>query len=602
MTNTYFDYNEGIKKKSNKFVEKIRNINEIVEQLPRLAEFISTLEDGKSLNEALYNSAEITTNFKRGGDITKTLNRNGVNFLNASIQGLDKQFRNIKGQNGIKGYVNLLLKATIMSIAPSVLNHMLLDDDEDYQDLPQSTKDLYYLFKSDDGKFIRIPKGRVLSIFGSVARRTIETIQGQDDSWKGFKDTLINQVAPNNPLEDNILSPISQVKNNKTWYGTDLVSSRLQKELPKNQYDETTDELSKWLGSKLNVSPKKINYLLDQYSGALGDILLPTITPQAKQNVIADKFTTDSVLKNKNVSAFYETLEKQTQIVNDSFSTDEDEIQLKYLNNISRSMSDLYKEKREVQMSNLTNKEKTKKVREIQEQINQLAEEGLNNYKNTTQGENYSKVGDEEYYKNSSGEWTKVSAEEKDKMGNISLETFSDYKQKLYDEKNKKVSSGELKKTQDLKDKDKINILIKSNYSSKEKQELYENYIMSKEDTKYPIIKETFTSSGLNINKYLQYKSQDFESTKKDDGTVKGKTVYGSKKQKVINYINSIEGATYTQKVILSALEYEPSKNSDKQLIVNYVKNLSNKSDKEKLDILGTFKGITIYKNGNYKW
>ena len=83
MTNTYFDYNEGIKKK-NKFTEKIRNVNEIVEQLPRLAEFISTLEDGKSLNEALYNAAEITTNFKRGGDITKAINRNGVNFLNAS--------------------------------------------------------------------------------------------------------------------------------------------------------------------------------------------------------------------------------------------------------------------------------------------------------------------------------------------------------------------------------------------------------------------------------------------------------------------------------------------------------------------------------------
>ena len=52
-----------------------------------------------------------------------------------------------------------------------------------------------------------------------------------------------------------------QVKNNKTWYGSDLVSSRLQKELPENQYDETTDEFSKWLGKQLNASPKKINYL-----------------------------------------------------------------------------------------------------------------------------------------------------------------------------------------------------------------------------------------------------------------------------------------------------------------------------------------------------
>ena len=595
MTNTYFDYNEGIKKKTNKFVEKIRSVNEIVEQLPRLSEFISTLEDGKSLNEALYNSAEITTNFKRGGDITKALNRNGVNFLNASIQGLDKQFRNIKGQNGIKGYVNLLAKATIMSIAPSILNHMLLDDDEDYQDLPQSTKDLYYLFKYDDDKFIRIPKGRVLSIFGAIARRTVESMQGQEDSWTGFKDTIINQVAPNNPLEDNILAPISQVKNNKTWYGTDLVSSRLQKELPKNQYDETTDELSKWLGSKLNISPKKINYLLDQYSGALGDILLPIITPQAKQNVIADKFTTDSVLKNKNVSTFYETLEKQTQIANDSFATDEDEIQLKYLNSISRSMSDLYKEKRQIQMSNISNKEKTKKVREIQEQINKLAEEGLNNYKNTTQGKSYSKVGNEEYYKNSSGEWTKLSAEEKEKMGDISIEVYSDYKQKLYKEKNKQVSKGVLKKTQDLKEKDKIQILLDSKYTDKQITQIYETYIRNQNEKEYATISKT----GIDIKEYLKYKQQDFESNKKDDGTTKGKTVSGSKKKKVYEYVNNMN-ITYNQKLLLLGMQYS-LKDSEKTKLANYINNLKITKD-EKLEIYERVSGFKVYKNGTVKW
>lgn len=172
MTNSYFDYNEGIKKKSNRFVERIRNANEIVEQLPRLAEFISTLEDGRSLNEALYNAAEITTNFKRGGEWTKALNRNGATFLNASVQGLDKFYRNFSGQNGAKGYVNLAIKATLMAVVPAVLNHILLDDDEDYQDLPQSTKDLYYLFKYDDGKFIRIPKRKIFKYFWFCSKKS----------------------------------------------------------------------------------------------------------------------------------------------------------------------------------------------------------------------------------------------------------------------------------------------------------------------------------------------------------------------------------------------------------------------------------------------
>lgn len=595
MTNTYFDYNEGIKKQPNKFVEKIRNANEIVEQLPRMAEFISTLEDGKSLNEALYNAAEITTNFKRGGDITKAINRNGVNFLNASIQGLDKQFRNFSEQNGAKGYVNLLVKATLMGVVPSILNHILLDDDKDYEKLPESTKDLYYLFKTGEGKFIRIPKGRVLSVFGAAARRTLESIEGNEDAWKGFKDTVINQVAPNNPLEDNILAPIMQVKNNKTWYGSDLVSSRLQKELPKNQYDETTDEFSKWFGSKINASPKKINYLIDQYSGGVGDVLLPMITPQAKQNVFKDKFTTDSVLKNKYVSKFYETLEKQNQIANDPLATDEDEIQLKYLNNTSKEMGELYKEKRNVQMSNISNKEKTAKVREIQEKINELAESSLQNYTNFTRTKNSAKIGDQEYYKNGSGEWTSMNEETKQKNSNISTETYSDYKQKMYQETQKQRANGTLNKNQSLKQKDKIQILLNSKYSDKEKKAIYSTYIKNEQDTEYEIM----NYANTDIDEYLKYKQQGFDSDYADNGTINGKAISGSKQRKVYEYINSAK-MTYEQKLLLLGMQYKLT-SGERSTLAKYVDTLNITSD-EKLKAYKKIKGFTVYKNGKVSW
>ena len=589
MTNTYFDYNEGIKKKRNKFVEKIRSTNEIVEQLPRLSEFISTLEDGKSLNEALYNAAEITTNFKRGGEITKAINRNGVNFLNASIQGLDKQFRNFSGQNGAKGYANLLLKATILGVAPSVLNHILLDDDDDYEDLPENTKDLYYLFKYDDGKFIRIPKGRVLSIFGSSARRILETVQGKEDSFDGFTDTLINQMAPNNPLEDNILAPIIQVKNNRTWYGGEIVSSSTEKNvLPKNQYDETTDEFSKWIGKQLNVSPKKVNYLIDQYSGGVGDVILPMITPQAKQNVFKDKFTTDSVMKNKNVGKFYETLEKQTQISDDSFATDEDKLQSQYLNEISDDMSDLYKEKREIQMSDISNSEKTEKVREIQEEINKLAEKGLSEYSSGTYKKNSAKIGDIEYYKDGKGKWVKLTEEEKEKNKNISTETYATYKQKIYKETQDKDRT--------LKNTDKIQILLNSKYSEKEIGAIYENYIKSESDIEYNIMK----TAGIDTKEYLKYKQQEFTSDKKDDGTLAGKTISKSKQNKVVEYLNSMK-ITGNQRLLLYAIQGYSTTSSQKKQLANYVQGL--KLDKEtKLKLYDKFSGFTVYKSGRVTW
>lgn len=152
-----------------------------------------------------------------------------------------------------------------------------------------------------------------------------------------------------------------------------------------------------------------------------------------------------------------------------------------------------------------------------------------------------------------------------------------------------------LAKTQDLtKDSEKIEILANSMYDEKTKKAIYENSL-GKKDTKYDIVKESFSTSGLNTTKYLKYKSQEFTSDTTDDGTVKGKTITGSKKDKVFDYINSIK-ATYTQKLILYALEYRPRNASDREIVENYVRNMPNRTVKEKLEIMSKFAGVTLNK------
>lgn len=157
-----------------------------------------------------------------------------------------------------------------------------------------------------------------------------------------------------------------------------------------------------------------------------------------------------------------------------------------------------------------------------------------------------------------------------------------------------------LAKTQDLtKDSEKVKVLASSKYDEKTKKVIYENSL-GKKDIKYDIIKDSFTENGLNTTKYLEYKSQEFTSEAKEDETIKGKTITGSKERKVFNYINAIKGATYTQKLILYALEYKPSSSSDKNIVKNYVNNLPKKTAEEKLEIMSKFKGVTVYKDGSY--
>ena len=592
--NTYFDYNKGIlpaktKNPVKKFVNKIKDVNEVLEQAPRLAEYISTIEHKGSIDEALYNAADITTNFKRGGDITKAINKYGANFLNASVQGLDKVYRNVSGKNGWKGYANLILKATAYQITPAIINGLLLGDDDDYEDLPDYTKDNYFLFKLGDGKFFRIPKGRVSSVIGGVARRTLETIEGKEVDWKSLVDTTINQLAPNNPITDNIIAPIKQTIDNKSWFGGDIVNTRLQNLPVAEQYDESTDELSKFLGKNLKISPKKNNYVLDQYSGGIGDMILPMMTPQAENNILEDKFTTDSVMKNKNVSEYYSKTEELEKTKNSLNATDEDKIKYKYFTNESTEMSDLYKQKREIQNSNISDKDKKEKVRNIQKKINDIVENKLSNFEKLDKNDRYATIDNSQYYKDIKGDWNELSDEEKEKNknSNISLKSYSDFKYQTGKLKQEKGDKGELKDNEQLKDKDKIQILVDSNYSKDEKESIYKNYINSK-DKKTILVDKL----GLPINQYLKYKTQTFENDKDTDG----ETISGSKKQKVYNYLNSISDEELSQdyKKIICKIEDINTYDND---IVNFVNSSKNLNYSERTEILKNI-GFKIDKSG----
>lgn len=583
--NTYFDYNKGLlptktKNPIKKFVNKIRDANEILEQAPRLAEYISTIENNGSIDEALYNSAEITTNFKRGGDIAKVANKYGANFLNASIQGLDKFYRNLSGQNGWKGYASLLTKATLFQVVPSIVNGLLLKDDDDYNDLPEYTKDNYFLFKIGDGKFFRIPKGRVSSLIGGLARRVLETAEGKKVDWKSLVDTTLNQMAPNNPFSDNVLAPIKQAIENEAWYGGEIVSSRLQKLPTSEQYDEKTDNLSKIIGKYTGISPKKINYVLDQYSGGIGDVLLPMMTPQAENNILEDKFTTDAVLKNKNVSKYYDEVDKLEKNKNSESATDKDILKYKYMTEVSKDLSDLYSEKRDIENSNLSDKEKKVKVREVQREINNIVEERLNNVETIDNTSTTAKIGDSQYYKYH-GEWTKLSDDEKEKNKNISLKSYADFKNKIYNETEKQRKSGELKENQQLKNTSKSNILLKSNYSDKEKLELYKNYVSST-DKKVEVAVEKL---NMPINVYLNYKTNEFENDKDNEG----ETISGTKKNKVYNYVNNLNNVDLIYKYMILKMEDINDTDGDKAIInfVNKSKKFDFEGRKEALKTLG---------------
>lgn len=581
--NTYFDNESKTfteEPKAKQFLDKVFAFNDYIEMTPRLAEYIVSRESGRSIEVSMLDAARVTTNFSAGGDVTKFFNRNGVTFLNASVQGAIQQVRNVKeaSQKGLMGYVGLATRWAIGGLVPVLLNNLLWDDDEEYEDLADYVKQDYYIIgKYGDGQFIRIPKGRALAVLQEAMDIVVDTATGDDEvdmaRYLALGAMAIENLAPNNPMDNNIIAPIMQVAENKTWYGEDLIPSRLADLPAAEQYDEKTDAISKWLGETFNLSPYKINYLLNQYSGGIGDFFLPMLTPKAESgddsflgNMIApmrDKFTTDSVINSQTVSDFYDTQDELEINANSRNATEEDAFKYMYMRSISFETSDLYKQKREIQSSDLPDSEKYQRVREIQAQINALMEEALSNYNDPHIDGVYAEVGNRRYnYDAESGNWYEI----KPQMADGSDSWYYQMEQ-------------EVTKALGLS---------------------YGEYWNNREEYNFAYQKPGKYAISQAVGGYETYQGySDALYNIRADKDRNGKSISGSRKTKVIEYVDGLD-CDYGMKIILFKSEY-PSDDTYNEDIIEYLNDRDDISYRQMEAILKEL-GFKVDSDGNITW
>ena len=397
------DYTTGMVKEPKNLIGKAaaryESLGQAIEAAPRLAEFMTILANkggsktvdgvktGKftqsDLMEAMLGAADITTNFARGGSVTKALNRYLVPFLNPSVQGFDKFIRNATETRSVKAAGSLILKAALMGIAPALLNALAYRDDDEWDDIPANTKANYYLINAGklfgDGYWIKIPKGRAIAVLSTAAVYTQEKQKGEDVKFSDVFEVIKSNIAPTDIFNQNIATAWTQAKLTNpdnpgtTWYGGNIESDRLQNYRPEERYDEKTDELSKAIGKLFKVSPKKVNYLLDQYSGVIGDILLPLMTPatSAKSKLLAAPmaaFTIDTTSTNKTTGKYYDLLDELKYDANDGDIGAG--ITRKYVSHAGDEVNDYYQQIRAIQNDkSFSDGEKNRLVRALKSQL-----------------------------------------------------------------------------------------------------------------------------------------------------------------------------------------------------------------------------------------
>jgi hypothetical protein len=118
------------------------------------------------------------------------------------------------------------------------------------------------------------------------------------------------------------------------------------------------------------------------------------------------------------------------------------------------------------------------------------------------------------------------------------------------------------------KERDKNKVLASANYDDKTKSIIYLNGT-GKDDKLYNNIK----NSNMDINQYLSYKIQESEDKFLADKDSNGKSISGTAKKKIYNYVNSnITG--YNNRLLILGSKYKLSR-SEQEKLANYIYQIS---------------------------
>lgn len=299
-----------------------QTISDAIESSPRMAEFKTTLNKGYDFHEAFYRAKDVTTNFSRGGKISKELNTVS-NFFNASIQGVDKYFR--QARNNPKSFAIGVSCLTAIELLAWAWNTAGGDKDKDeaYENLSNYTKNNFYNFYIGNGKFVTVPKARESAVLSSAISAVLnKTVNGHEDRFKDFfSDYVLSQFLPDGSIIG--LSTLSDLRANEDYMSRPIVSSALG-ELPNElQYDDSTSYLAKWLGGVLKQSPKRIDHIINSEAGVLGKINRTYFTPSGQKDKptmmtfgVNSTFYKDSLFSTDQVNLFYTNKENANKQAN----------------------------------------------------------------------------------------------------------------------------------------------------------------------------------------------------------------------------------------------------------------------------------------------
>lgn len=311
--------------------EAVQQFGESIEQMTRFAAFLTSREHGKGIRESVSDAKELTVNFNRKGsgqavtweetarlrtdsgrplnDVQRALvmgasglsayGRQYIMFFNAAVQGVNALYR-LYGKDAKRTMMWAAGYAAVGAMCAAL--HALLDDDDDYLDIPdyERRNNLLIGGKGVYFKWALPQEARVFYALGDVAVNRILGREPHKAGVKGFTTeigSMIGDVLPMNFMEGargfvpSIAIPVVESVMNEDYKGSKIyndmryLSDEERKRTPSYQkaYRDTGKmliDVSRALNGLtggdyadagwINLNPAVIEHLVEGYTGGAG--------------------------------------------------------------------------------------------------------------------------------------------------------------------------------------------------------------------------------------------------------------------------------------------------------------------------------------------
>jgi hypothetical protein len=277
-----------------KMFHKLMLMHEASDAATRVAIFKkekqSALDKGMTEEEAVNYAvmkAREAINFLVHGN-SKTLNaaRQMIPFLSASITSLDTVYRAATGYNlpasEKEAAKRLFKQRAALMFGSSVAYAMLMQDDEEYQKLPNYVKDNNWLIKNPIGEgFLKVAVPyEVGFLFKVVPEVAIRYAFGNDtgkEMVKAYKDGLLHNLPTGGVPVPQAIKPALETIVNYSFFTGNPVESIGDARLPVEARGRNASETAKFLSGAglgfVGLSPAKIDNLVQGYFAEAGTFM-----------------------------------------------------------------------------------------------------------------------------------------------------------------------------------------------------------------------------------------------------------------------------------------------------------------------------------------